>query len=63
MEYALRFGRGMKKDLGEKFVLMYVNQYTRDMGEKGKKALEFLFNKAFQKGIVKEKVRLDILKN
>ena len=63
LEYALRFGRGIKKDLGEKFVLMYVNQYTRDMGEKGKKALEFLFNKAFQKGIVKEKVGLDILKN
>ncbi|HZX14387.1 MAG TPA: MqnA/MqnD/SBP family protein [Thermodesulfobacteriota bacterium] len=63
LEYALRFGRGIKKDLGEKFVLMYVNQYTRDMGEKGEKALEFLFNKAFQKGIVKEKVGLDILKN
>lgn len=61
LEYALRFGRGMKKDLGEKFVLMYVNQYTRDMGEKGKKALEFLFNKAFQKGIVKEEPILDIL--
>jgi 1,4-dihydroxy-6-naphthoate synthase len=61
LEYALRFGRGMKKDLGEKFVLMYVNQYTRDMGEKWKKALGFLFTKAFQKGIVREKVKLDIL--
>ncbi|MCI0455287.1 MAG: ABC transporter substrate-binding protein [Candidatus Dadabacteria bacterium] len=62
LEYALRFGRGMEKDLGEKFVLMYVNEYTREMGEKGKKALDFLFNKAFQKGFVKEKVRLDILR-
>jgi 1,4-dihydroxy-6-naphthoate synthase len=63
LEYALRFGRGMEKDLGEKFVLMYVNRYTRDMGEKGKKALEFLFVKAFQKGFVKEEPNLDILES
>lgn len=61
LEYALKFGRGMRKDLGERFVLMYVNRYTRDMGEKGKKALDFLFKRAHQKGIIKEEARLDIL--
>jgi len=61
LEYALQFGRGMKKDLGERFVLMYVNEYTRDMGETGKRALNFLFSEAFRKGIIKEKARLDIL--
>jgi 1,4-dihydroxy-6-naphthoate synthase len=61
LEYALKFGRGIKKDLGERFVLMYVNEYTRNMGEKGRKALEFLFTKAFQKGVIKEEARLDIL--
>ena len=61
LEYALRFGRGMRKDLGEKFVLMYVNEYTRNMGERGKKALEFLFDRAFQKGIIKHEAVLDIL--
>jgi 1,4-dihydroxy-6-naphthoate synthase len=63
LEYALKFGRGMRRDLGEKFVLMYVNEYTRDMGEKGKKALKFLFKRAFQKGIVKEEPNLDILED
>jgi 1,4-dihydroxy-6-naphthoate synthase len=63
LQYALKFGRGMQKDLGEKFVLMYVNEYTRDMGEKGKRALEFLFTKAFEKGIIKEKAKLDILED
>jgi 5,8-dihydroxy-2-naphthoate synthase len=61
LEYALTFGRGMRKDLGERFVLMYVNRYTQDMGEKGKKALEFLFKKAFQKGLVKGDAVVDIL--
>ncbi len=63
LEYALQFGRGMRKDLGEMFVLMYVNQYTSNMGEKGSKALEFLFKRAFQKGIIKLEPRLDILED
>jgi 1,4-dihydroxy-6-naphthoate synthase len=63
LEYALRFGRGVKKDLGEKFVLMYVNEYTRDIGERGKKALGALFTRAFEKGIIREKANLDILEN
>jgi 1,4-dihydroxy-6-naphthoate synthase len=62
LEYALKFGRGMQKDLSEKFVLMYVNEYTRDMGERGKRALELLFSKAFQRGIIKKNAKLDILK-
>jgi 1,4-dihydroxy-6-naphthoate synthase len=61
LEYALEFGRGMKEDVGEKFVLMYVNDYTVDLGGKGKAALEFLFNRAHEKGIIKEQPRLDIL--
>jgi 1,4-dihydroxy-6-naphthoate synthase len=61
LEYALKFGRGIGKDLGEKFVLMYVNQYTRDMGKEGKKALEFLFKRSLQKGIIKGEAKLDIL--
>lgn len=63
LEYALRFGRGVRKDLGEKFVLMYVNEYTRNMGEKGKKALEYLFTRAFQRGIIKHKAILDVLED
>jgi len=63
LEYALQFGRGMKKDVGEKFVLMYVNEYTREMGEQGKKALKVFFTRAFEKGIIKDKPKLDILES
>jgi len=61
LEYAMKYGRGIGEDVGEKFVLMYVNKYTQDLGGKGKAALEFLFNKAYDKGIIKEEPRLDIL--
>ena len=61
LDYAMRFGRGMSEDTGEKFVLMYVNEWTRDLGESGNGALEHLFEKAHKKGIITEKPRLDIL--
>ena len=61
LDYAMRFGRGMSEDTGEKFVLMYVNEWTRDLGKSGTGALEYLFEKAHTKGIIAEKPMLDIL--
>ncbi|MBI1976222.1 MAG: ABC transporter substrate-binding protein [Candidatus Omnitrophica bacterium] len=43
IEYAMRFGRGLKKDLTDRFVGMYVNKYAQDLGEKGRAAIELLF--------------------
>ena len=50
--YALRWGRGIDKKLGEKFVKMYVSELTVDMGEKGKQALEKLFRLGAGKGLL-----------
>ena len=61
LEYAMEYGRGMKLDVGEKFVLMYVNDYTVELGEKGKAALEYLFKRAHDKGIIETEPRLDVL--
>ncbi|MCY3985922.1 MAG: ABC transporter substrate-binding protein [Candidatus Dadabacteria bacterium] len=61
LDYAMRFGRGMSEDTGEKFVLMYVNEWTTDLGESGTSALQLLFEKAFAKGIIDTKPALDIL--
>ncbi|MGQ0793132.1 MAG: menaquinone biosynthesis family protein [Deltaproteobacteria bacterium] len=61
LDYALRYGRGMKRDLGEKFVLMYVNNYTQNLGERGREALRYFYDRAFDRGIIKDKPRLDIL--
>ncbi len=50
--YAMQWGRGIDYKLGEKFVKMYVSELTIDMGEKGKKALELLFKKGNEKGLI-----------
>jgi 1,4-dihydroxy-6-naphthoate synthase len=48
----MQWGRGIDSKLGEKFVKMYVSDLTIDMGEQGKKALELLFEKGFEKGLI-----------
>jgi 1,4-dihydroxy-6-naphthoate synthase len=50
--YALKWGRGIDKSLGERFVKMYVSDLTVDMGEKGKRALTRLFRLGAGKGLL-----------
>jgi len=52
LDYAMRYGRGKSRSLIEKFVKMYVNDVTVDMGEKGKEAIQRLFSMAKEKGLV-----------
>jgi len=50
--YALEWGRGITEELGSKFVKMYVNDITIDMGDKGREALNYLFSLGAEKGII-----------
>jgi 1,4-dihydroxy-6-naphthoate synthase len=48
--YALQYGRGIQEQLGERFVTMYVNELTVDMGERGKRAVELLLKLGAERG-------------
>jgi 1,4-dihydroxy-6-naphthoate synthase len=50
--YAMQWGRGIDRELGGKFVKMYVSQLTIDMGEQGQRGLEELFTRAMAKGLI-----------
>ena len=52
LDYALRFGRGLERELGRRFVRMYVSGLTRDMGDAGEAALRALFAMAERAGVV-----------
>jgi 1,4-dihydroxy-6-naphthoate synthase len=52
LEYAAQFGRGTGRQTLQKFVRMYVNDDTLDLGAQGKKALEILFQRGAQKGFL-----------
>lgn len=59
--YALQWGRGIDRQLGERFVKMYVSDLTINMGERGEKALEFLFQKAFEKRLIPQVPEISLL--
>jgi 1,4-dihydroxy-6-naphthoate synthase len=40
LDYALRFARGLDRPATDRFVGMYVNELTRDCGERGRRAIE-----------------------
>ena len=49
--YALKYGRGIDESLGSKFVKMYVNELTINMGERGRRGLETLFALAAERNL------------
>lgn len=52
LEYAMRYSRGKDRDTIARFVKMYVNNLTLDMGDVGYKALKRLYSLAKSKGII-----------
>ena len=52
LEYAMQYSRGKSRELIEKFVLMYVNGVTVNMGKSGEKSIRTLFDMAKQKNLV-----------
>lgn len=60
-EYAQSFGRELDLDTSAKFVRMYVNEDTLDMGPEGRKALKTLLQRAHAKGITGPLDELEII--
>lgn len=52
IRYALQFGRGLDRAQGGKFVHMYVNDLTLDLGERGRAGLELLYQRAVACGAI-----------
>ncbi len=61
LDYALGFGRGIDREDGRRFVRMYVNEDTVDMGEDGRKALETLYGMAEERGLIARAPVIDII--
>ena len=52
LEYALQFGRGLDPGQADKFVGMYVNDWTLDFGEAGRKAVRLLLERGHEAGVI-----------
>jgi len=52
IDYAMEYSRGKSRQLIEKFVKMYVNDVTVNMGNPGEKSIRLLFELAAEKNLV-----------
>ncbi len=52
LDYALEFARGMDRARADKFVGMYVNSHTLELGKRAEDAVELLFKLGHQAGII-----------
>ncbi|HEY3094225.1 MAG TPA: MqnA/MqnD/SBP family protein [Nitrososphaera sp.] len=59
--YAMQYGRGQPKEMITKFVKMYVNELTLDMGLDGKRAIEKMFEMAKEKKIIGAHVTVEVI--
>jgi 1,4-dihydroxy-6-naphthoate synthase len=61
LEYARQFGRGLDPSTAERFVSMYVNDWTLDYGERGRQAVQTLLQRGFEKGLLPHPVKPEFL--
>jgi 1,4-dihydroxy-6-naphthoate synthase len=54
VQYALRFGRDLDRELADRFVGMYVNEWTLDYGTRGREAIVRLLGEGARAGLVPE---------
>jgi 1,4-dihydroxy-6-naphthoate synthase len=57
LDYALKYARNMGKDKADRFVGMYVNDYTLDYGEKGRAAVRRFLDEGRRLGLITVPVR------
>ncbi len=61
LDYALGFGRGLSRADADRFVGMYVNDWTREYGAKGREAVRLLLEEAWDRGLIPERVIPDFV--
>lgn len=62
IRYALPFGRGLTQKKADRFIGMYVNQSTLDLGERGEEAIRTLFKEGEAKRLIPAGVTPEFVK-
>jgi 1,4-dihydroxy-6-naphthoate synthase len=61
VEHALKYARDMGRDLADKFVGMYVNDWTLDYGERGRESIRRFLGAAFSAGLIAYRQELEFV--
>jgi 1,4-dihydroxy-6-naphthoate synthase len=61
LEYAMGFARGMDPGVADRFVGMWVNDMTVEMGERGRRAVQLFLDRGFEAGVIPRRVVVDFV--
>ena len=61
LDYALTFARDLDPALADKFIGMYVNDWTVDYGPRGREAVRVLLDRAWEAGLVPHAVQVQFV--
>ena len=61
LEHALQYGRDLDRSQADKFVGMYVNDWTIDFGPRGREAVAKLLERAYEARIIPKPVELEFV--
>jgi 1,4-dihydroxy-6-naphthoate synthase len=61
LAYSMQFARDLPEHLADRFVGMYVNDVTLDYGDDGRRAVQLLLDRAFERGLIPNKVEVDFV--
>jgi 1,4-dihydroxy-6-naphthoate synthase len=56
LKYALRYGRDLDRSKADRFVGMYVNDWTLDFGARGREAVRVLLARGYKAGVIPQLV-------
>jgi 1,4-dihydroxy-6-naphthoate synthase len=61
LDYAMRYGRDLDAERADRFVGMYVNDWTLDFGERGREACRKLLESGYRAGIIPQLVEPEFI--
>jgi 1,4-dihydroxy-6-naphthoate synthase len=61
LAHALQYGRDLDTEKADRFVGMYVNDWTLDFGPRGREAVATLLRRGFEEGIIPRPVELEFI--
>jgi len=61
LDYALQFARGLDPSTVDRFVSLYVNDWTLNYGERGQQAIQALLDRGYERGVLPHQVKAEFV--
>jgi 1,4-dihydroxy-6-naphthoate synthase len=61
LDHAMRYARGLDRGKADAFIGMYVNDWTLDYGERGRRAVQLLLDRGADAGIIPHRVAVEFV--